>query len=87
MLVCPGCKGEMVCRSVNVLECPVCKQMANIVDGVITFDIQSEMSPRPAFYNHDDYKKGLEIHKLHETGYNENSRQGKMEGYFKAQLI
>lgn len=87
ILVCPRCHMELLLSNGD-FECSVCGKVGKIEKGVLNFISPCEKSAQTAFYKNDEYKKGIrklkEMHRLH---YNSNSLSGRLEKYFKDELL
>ncbi len=86
-LVCPTCFSELTNHE-NEILCDSCGNVGNIIDGVLNFTPVNKLKNQPAFYDDHYYKEGiLKVKQAHKNHYNPNSITGKLESYFKNELL
>jgi SAM-dependent methyltransferase len=88
LLVCPQCHSKLICQNTG-LKCGSCDSRAKIVDGVIKFDAPYETSDHSRlFYNDAEHYQGQQkLEELHRLHYGGDSLSGKIERYFKNELM
>lgn len=86
-LVCPNCHNELTNNGIDIL-CDSCGKVGSINDGVLNFISPTDKNVQPAFYNDDEYQRDIEkIRQVHNYHYNPDSIAGKLENYFKDELL
>ena len=86
ILVCPQCSAQITFHGDDVL-CNSCGKVGQIKNSVLNFNTKSITSVERAFYNDEDYKKGVRKEKeRYHLHYNSSSLAGRLENYFKDEL-
>lgn len=87
ILVCPQCSAEISFLKDNII-CNSCGKVGEMKDAILNFNTNGMTKIESAFYDDEDYEKGVQKEKeryyLH---YNSSSLQGKIENYFKDELL
>jgi SAM-dependent methyltransferase len=87
ILACPQCSAQISFPKDDII-CNSCGKVGSVKNEVLNFDTYCMTSAESAFYDDEDYKKGVQKEKerylLH---YNNSSLPGRLEKYFKDELL
>lgn len=87
ILVCPQCSEQVSFHGDDIL-CNSCGKVGEIKNAILNFNTNPMTNAESAFYNDEDYKKGVQKEKeRYHLHYNNSSLPGRLENYFKDELL